>query len=175
MDNIRDLSVEIFKYSLFPSEKIKSDYLTEIPEKEKQEKAFYITCEFIYLFLHLTSRELFNFDSIKRSELIEELTLLTVTSAIKTFFDNLPKDIEDDMITEFYKNLQMAELEYSSCKEFLTKDQPFSDTAIFSRFGKTISKLADKPDNVEIIMVSMELALHSWVEKIKEQVNKLKV
>jgi hypothetical protein len=169
---IAELSKVIFGNSLFCAEELK-DGLNCLREKDKQERWMYVLFEFIYFFMHMLDRAVYGeVGDDERKRLLDELGLAVVNPTVETIFGDWPQSLKEGIRSEFYQHLNDAELEYSSCKELLTKDNPFSDKALFSKLAKNVAELAGRPNNPETIMQVIELAIGCWKKMHLEELVK---
>ena len=89
-------------------------------DKTRQEKKVYLFYEFVYFFMHMTMR--YAFGQLSESQIRKLqgfLGPLIAGTAIDSFFLHWPEDLKDKMRSEFYNNLNNAELEYGTSKELL--------------------------------------------------------
>jgi hypothetical protein len=165
--NDRDMmgiSQAIFEKSVLAGEVLRVD-ISYPTEAEKNMMWSFIVFEYIYLFLHLVNRELF-YSKLRdrRTDIMHNLGTFTVDISIKTMYEKLPPDREREARNDFIDRAQIVELDYGACKELLSKDEPFSDKAVFSRFGKEILKRANTPEDTTVMLKVMDLAMNSWIE-----------
>ena len=57
-------------------------------------------------------------------------------------------------------------MEYSSCKELLTKDINFEGTSLLSKLGITVADVSGNPMNHDVIMLVIDTAMQS-IKKMK--------
>jgi len=159
---IGELSNVIFKTSIECAEALKN-YLNFSTEKEKQEKWVYVLFEFIYFFMHMTNRLSFSkLGNEQRIKLQGELAPVVIDPTIKSLFDHWPKNLKEGIKNEFYEKLNDAEIEYSDCKELLSKDNPFSDNALFSKLAKNVAELSGHSNNPEMLIQIITLSVDAW-------------
>ena len=161
---IGELSTAIFKSSLGCAEALKN-YLNDSTEKERQEKWVYVLFEFIYFFMHMTNRIAFGkLGDERRIKLQGQLAPLIIDSTIKSLFGHWPQKLKQGIKNEFYEKLNDAEIEYSGCKEFLPKDNPFSDKALFSKLAKNVAELFGHTNNPEMLIQIITQSVDAWKE-----------
>ncbi len=132
--------------------------------------------EFLYFYSHLAMRYAHStLGQKKRAILQKKLGPLIVEPIVTAYFDHWPEDKKRDIEIDFYNNLNDAELEYSSCKELLTKDINFEGTSLLSKLGITIADVSGNPMNHDIIMLAMNTAMQSMKKmKLEESMKSLK-
>ncbi|GBE17338.1 hypothetical protein BMS3Abin15_01180 [bacterium BMS3Abin15] len=123
--------------------------------------------EFLYFYSHLAMRYAHSIlGQKKRTILQKKLGPLIVEPIVTAYFDHWPEDKKRGIEIDFYKNLNDAELEYSSCKELLTKDINFEGTSLLSKLGITVADVSGNPMNHDVIMVVIDTAMQS-IKKMK--------
>jgi hypothetical protein len=93
---------------------------------EKSQETSYkwveVLYEFAWFFMHLTSRVIFSRNGLgeeKGTMLQNRLAALIVGPTVDAVFGHVPKDLKERMKTEFFENLNRAEVEYSNCGELV--------------------------------------------------------
>jgi len=159
---VLELSDVIFESSLACAEALRND-LNGSTKKERQEKWIYVLFEFICFFMHMTNRIAFGkLGNKRRIKLQGKLAPLIIDSTIESLFGHWPKKLKERIKSDFYEKLNNAEVEYSNCKELLTKDKPFSDTSLFSKLSKNVAELSGHPDNPAMIILIITLSVDIW-------------
>jgi hypothetical protein len=118
-------------------------------DKEKQLAEIYVFYEFIYFFMHLTMR------SALAQQLTEQqigkmqsyLVPVISSTAVDSFCAHWHEDLKEKMRSEFITKLNNAELEYSTCKEFLSTDFPFTGNSLFARLARSVADLSGNSMN----------------------------
>lgn len=156
---ILKLSNKIFENSLLCAESLKPNLEEKFGKDNKEFYSKYILVlfEFMYFFLHLTSRSAFSqLGPEKRNKLTGELVPLMIadtTRTLQALFGHWPKNLKDRIERDFYNNLNNAEMEYGSCKELLLK--PEDDTPLFEKMKsgkKSKSMVGQLIDNLSQII-----------------------
>ena len=126
--------------------------------------------------MHLTSRSAFSILGDEgRTKLAKELSPLIVFSIIEGFFGHWPQNFKDGIRHDFYEKLNNAELEYGSCKEFLSKDNPFTGDALLNKLALNVAELAGRPMDQEVIVKVISVASESFAEmKLNQMMNDIK-
>ncbi|MBU6431432.1 MAG: hypothetical protein KGJ58_04650 [Patescibacteria group bacterium] len=142
-----------------------SGYLDASQIEKKKSITSIIGFEFMYLFLHLISREFYSWygKDFRKNELTK-LSPIVISPTIETLYGNQSQEVKAKMINVFYDDLNTRELEYGICKELLIKNQEFSGNAVLTLFAKKIAVIMESVSNPEIITRSIELAISSWTQ-----------
>lgn len=116
---ISNLALSILQGSFSCGEALKP-YLST-PTQAENDALYVMVCyEFIYFFLHLMNRfALSILGNDGRIKLQNEIAPLIVMPAISGFFEHWPEDKKEEMIDNFYDELNDAELDYSLCREIM--------------------------------------------------------
>jgi hypothetical protein len=150
------LGRKVFEKSLLCAESLRPDLEQKFGKdsKEFRSKYFPVLFEFVYFFLHLTSRSAFaQLGHEKRKKLQDVLGPPAVDAMIETYFGHWPKNLKDGIERDFYNNLNNAEMEYGSCKALLLK--PEDDTPILEKIesgAKSKSVVGQLTDNLSQII-----------------------
>lgn len=159
---IRNLS-DLIIIGSFECTKSIDDIIDYPTDKEKTEKRTYALFEFTYFFMHMINRlALSVLGPEKRIKLQEILGPMVIDSTLKSYFDHWPQEYKIEINNEFYDKLNDAETEYSSCDELISRNNPFSDAALFSKLAKNIAGLLGHPNNPELIMKVIESSVKVW-------------
>src|SRR5438128_242275 len=113
-------------------------------EKEIDAQSVHVCFEFLYFYLHMTMRTGYSHDlgPERARRLKAELGPLVLLPLIDTFFGHWPKDLQNNMVAQFYQKINDAELEYSTCTEllyteFISEDKnPITGNALFSKLAR---------------------------------------
>lgn len=160
--NTKQIYLAIVDSSISSAEKIRS-HINYENEKEKADLYVYIIFEFIYLLIHLTSREFFKkYGDERRKVEINKIGGIIINTMVKTMFKNLSENFQDKMYKNILNKLNDFEIQYSKCTQIINTDVPLSDNAVVSLFGKHISNLTNNPKDLTITLESMSLAMEAW-------------
>jgi hypothetical protein len=96
-----------------------NEYLGE--DRVDQGKELLIFEEFIYFFLHNFARLTNTIEIKKRNSILDEVALWTVYSYVERIWKPLLDDQKDKVVTLMYESLNERELQYSKCKELVSK------------------------------------------------------
>src|SRR6266566_6578755 len=109
--------------------------------------------EFLYFFMHMTMRHA---SSRLREDQIQRLQgflgPLLSSTAVDSFFHHWPEDLKEKMRSEFYSKLNDAEVEYSKCKELLSKSSPLTGSSLFSQLARNVAELSGDASNPAILV-----------------------
>jgi hypothetical protein len=164
---VGELSRRIVLASLKDAEALKSDIHAK-DEKDCTKRWFAVVCEFLYFFMHLTSRFAYReFGHERRCKIQDQLYPLIIRPTIESIFGDWPQNLKDGMESEFIENLGRAEIEYGECKQLLNRANPLVQDALFSKFAGNVCELmgADKTDTAAYagtFMKVLELATDSF-------------
>ncbi len=165
-NKIIDLAKTLFENAFVSSEKLKPHFNPNSDE-DKLTISIYVCFEFLYFYSHLAMRYTHSIlEQKKRTILQKNLGPLIVEPVVTAYFDHWPEDKKKGIENDFYKNLNDAELEYSSCKELLTKDINFKGTSLLSKLGITVADVSGNPMNHDVIMLVIDTAMQS-INKMK--------
>jgi hypothetical protein len=164
---VRDLARRIVLAALRDAEALKSTIHAK-DEKDCTKRWFAVVCEFLYFFMHMTSRFAYReFGHERRCKIQDQLYPLIIRPTIEAIFEHWPQNLKDGMESEFIENLGRAEIEYGECKQLLNRDNPLAQDALFSKFaGNVCEQLgAEKTDTAayaRTFMRVLELATNSF-------------
>ncbi|MFY9530538.1 MAG: hypothetical protein WAR24_16665 [Candidatus Acidiferrales bacterium] len=115
---LSNLSLAIVKASMNCRDGIK-DFIETPAEKERQQAEILAFFEFIYFFMHLSMREAFaRMSEAEIKHLQEQLGPVIASTTIRSYFDHWPDNLKRRMTSDFYENLNRAEIEYAECSRF---------------------------------------------------------
>ncbi len=138
---LAEIGMAIVKASDYCFKEMKP-FIDDTDEKRKQEREIYVFYEFIYFFMHMTMRYAFGrLSEPQITKLQGFLGPIIVGTAIDSFFFHWPEDLKGKMRSEFYEKLNNAEIEYSSSKELLSKDKPFTGDSLISKLSRNVTQL----------------------------------
>lgn len=134
-------------------------------DKEKQEAEIWVFYEFIYFYMHLTMRVAFSLLNPDQLDKLQEyLGPLISSTAIDSFFAHWPDDLKEKMTSEFYEKLNTAEIDYSTSKDFLSRENPFTGDSLFSKLARNVAELSGNQMNPAIIMSIMAHSVEAYTE-----------
>ncbi len=174
-NKIVDLAKTLFENAFVSGETLKPHFNPNSKEDEIT-LPIYVCFEFLYFYSHLAMRYAHSIlGEKKRTILQKNLGPLIVEPVVTAYFDHWPEDKKKGIENEFSKNLNDAELEYSSCKELLTKDINFAGTSLLSKLGITVADVSRNPMNQDIIMLVIDTAIQSINKmKLENSIKRLK-
>ena len=123
--------------------------------------------------MHMANRIAFGkLGNERRIKLQDELAPLIIDPTIKSLFGHWPQKSKERIKSDFCEKLNDTEIEYSDCKELLSKDNPFSDKALFSKLAKNVAELSGHPNNPEMLIQIITLSVNAWKNmKLEELVD----
>lgn len=130
--------------------------------------------EFLFFFCHLAMRSaLSQLGNDKRTKLQKLIGPILSTSTTEAWVGHWPEDLKERIKTDFFNNINVAELDYSECKGgLLVKDQPFSKDGLFSRLAINIAQLSGYENNPGIILQCESVAVKNFGEmKLDKLIN----
>jgi hypothetical protein len=134
------LAEKITRASLTVAESLKP-YIRAPDDKTRMLCWWSVTCEFLYLFMHVANRFAFkHLGHAKRCKFQNEIYPLIARPVIEVIFGHWPSHLKDGMESEFRENLNNAEMEYGTCTYF-DSDDPFSQTDLFPKFASHVCEL----------------------------------
>jgi hypothetical protein len=161
--------------SLSDSEEMRS-FIKNRNETEKGGYVTYIQFEFIFLFIHLISREYLNkFDLEKRDVLIDKIAITLFNTYVHVKMPTATEDQKEVLKQGIFTNLNNAESQYGECKEILSKENPLADSAVISLFSKKIANICNGKageDNLDLILRIISITSSSWLKIKNLTVNK---
>jgi hypothetical protein len=135
-------------------------HLDDATERERTERWIYVAFEFTYFFMHLTDRTAHAFLSPStRDALVDQLGPSIVTPLVRTLFGHWPKESQRDITSEFYERVNEAQMDYSACKEVLSKDV-YTGDALVSKLARKVAELAGHPMNPVTMTLVMEACVN---------------
>lgn len=132
--------------------------------KLNNELVVYIQYEFVFLYIHLTSRELLDkYGDNKRGETIDEISNNIVNSSISVMYANSSDTDKERIKNRMVDILNEAEIRYGTCKKMVDRENPFSEDSVFGKFGKYILFLIGKESDLDIMLKIIEVAISRWL------------
>jgi hypothetical protein len=150
---IAELSHAILATSLHCTEALKPVIRERFGEKSQDTsyKWVEVLYEFTWFFMHLTNRVIFSRNGLgeeKGTMLQNRLAALIVSPTVDAVFGHAPKDLKERMKTEFFENLNRAEVEYSNCDGLVGGSEERSTAEVIAT-GLTRRGLVDQlADNI---------------------------
>lgn len=120
-------------------------------KKEQEEIEMLTFYECLYFFMHLTVRTAYNlrFSSAQIESLQGYLGPIIASTAVDTFFVHWPQDLKDGIYNDFFKNMNDAEIEYTTCDKLFNEDNPCDPKALISKLASNSKKLIGIPDIID--------------------------
>ena len=166
---IRDIGLAIITASNNCAKEIQP-FISAKNDKQKQETAIYIFNEFIYFFVHMTMRSSFSILSDQQMQKLQKLLgPLIIEVAIDTYFIHWPEDLKSKMSSEFYENLNDAELEYSKSRELFSKDNPLTSDSLFSKLARNVTELSGSSTNPLTMTYGISVSIKEFKEMKLDQ------
>ena len=169
---IAELALAIFRGSLSCVSALKRD-LNYPKGAEEKERCADVSLEFIYFYVYMAGKVVLSqFGDEKKGKIYDQLSPLIVHLSIDPICGNWALHLKIGTRNEFYEKLNQKESEYSSCKELISEDKPFTGSALFPTLGRKIAGFYGYPNDPETIMAVIELAKQTWkvilLEKLVE-------
>ena len=164
MESFKKISLAIIKASHNCKEEI-SSMLHMSDEKEKTEIEIHIFYEFIYFFMHMSLRASFarlTEEQIKKMQ--NFLGPIISSTAVDSFFQHWPNDLKEKIQSEFYENLNDAEIEYSTCKELFSEEKLLTGNSLFSKLAQNISNLIEDNNNPAILTAVLNVSMREFTD-----------
>lgn len=120
----------------------------------------YITYEFIFLYLHLISREQFAKD--KNYKFVDGIASDIINASIHSMYKNSSSDKKEIRRLGMLRNLNEAEQTYGACTKLIDTEVPFSDSAVFSVFGKRILNILNRNNEAILMTKIMGISMTGW-------------
>ncbi|HEX7411282.1 MAG TPA: hypothetical protein VF298_03995, partial [Bacteroidales bacterium] len=133
----------------------------DIPnDKEGQLHHVLIYYEFIYFFMHMTNRVAFSeMNTLQHRKLQDFIGPIIASTAIETFSSHWPDELKSRMISEFYENLNTAELQYSESKELWSEGKPFSGNSLFLMLARNVTRETANNENPVTLMTVLNVSV----------------
>jgi hypothetical protein len=157
---LAQLSLAIVKAADACSKALKSS-VAEQDQPKKQEREIYLFYEFIYFFMHLTMRSAFaHLSEPQIMKLQKFLAPVIAGAAIDSFFLDCPVDLKRKMRSEFYQNLNNAELEYATSKELIPKSfRPITGNSLIEKLARNVTQIVADNTDIAIMMAVIEVSM----------------
>lgn len=162
-DAIGDLALAIGRAAFNCGEAMKP-YVHFDSEDKITEQWIYVCFEFMYFFAHMTDRVAFaKLGQERREKLMATLGPLIAGPAIKAFFGHWPDELKAKMLADFYQKMNDAQQEYSTCQEFISKDNPVGGNALISQLARNVLELCgDSPTDMAALLIPYAVAIEGW-------------
>jgi hypothetical protein len=156
----KKIVTEIFIKSSDSAKEIKESI--DVLSSMKEDIEVYITFEFIFLFIHLISRELLKKFPDKRTEILNDIANTIIDTYIHVRAGSLSESERKSLRFGMCQKLEEAEEKYSKCTSVLDTENPLSDNGVFSLFAKNIATITNNEKSLNFVLTVTELALQSW-------------
>lgn len=143
--SVNKLAKTILNAANYCAESLKKELKSNLyDKKERDEKYIHIYFEFIYFFMHLTNRIVFNIaGNDVRSRFTAYFGNFMAELSIESIIGHWPQELKDKIRDSFFENLNDAELEYSTSKSLLwNKDNPLDGIIGDSLLAKLTRNIA---------------------------------
>jgi len=169
---LADIGIAIVKASNYCLKGMKP-FMNDTDKKRKQEREIYVFYEFIYFFMHMTMRYAFGrLSKPQIAKLQGFLGPIIVGASIDSFFIHWPEDLKGKMRSEFYEKLNDAEIEYSSSKELLSKDKPFTGDSLTSKLARNVTQLIGDSMNPVTMIAVVNVSVRALIDaKLDQLIN----
>lgn len=137
---------------LFPPEKT---------QRETVECEMYVFYEFLYFFLHMTNRSAHSehFTSDQIDKLQQAVYPLIIDVAIDSFMLQWPEKQKAYFRNQFYDNVTLAEMEYSTSTELLSKDfKPLTSHSLLAKLARNVAAKMHSGYNPEVLFQATGIA-----------------
>ncbi len=113
---------------------------------------YFIFCEFVYCFFHLADRfAARSLGNEEKSEVMEPLGLLLGKLSIETYCGHMPKDLQAQMETEFFKTLNVSQRDYRPCKVIMSEEPPLSKDGVTDLLGYKVERLIASNNVLDVV------------------------
>jgi hypothetical protein len=120
--------------------------------------------EFVFFFAHLAIRNaFFNLGEDKITKLQNKLGPILATFTTEAWFGHWPSKFKKGIESDFYNNINVAEMEYSKCNEYFPKNGEGAKDTLFWEFSKNIAELSGHENNMRIIIMCSHIAAQKWL------------
>jgi hypothetical protein len=128
---------------------------------EQQTLVFY---EFLYFFIHVTMRGAVahGLTEMQISKVQDFLGPLLSHTAVDTFCRHWPLQLKERMAHEFLEKVNDAEADYSQCRAFMLKDQPFAKESLTGKLSHNVAELWGSPYNPAVMMAATTSAVKAY-------------
>jgi len=135
-------------------------------ENSRAVKEVFVWHECVYLFVHLTFRSAHSHLNEKQIKRLEEYFLpLVASTTVDAYCAHWGEDRKAGLISEFYSNLNNAEIDYAASKELIATDnKDFTGDSLLSKFGRNVAEAAGSPMNPAVILAAIGLAAKAYAE-----------
>ena len=148
-DPLGEITFAIGRASLSCLESL-DPHLESLTDKKKVEARFLITFEFMYFFAHMVNRTAFSIlGPERRDKLLNQMGPLVAPPIIDAFSHHWPSELKARMVEEFCEKMDIAEIEYSSCKANF--DKRITGDGLFDRLALNVAELAGRPKDLAIV------------------------
>ena len=134
----------------------------------------FVFYEFLYFFLHLTMREAFElrFEPAKVEKLRAYLGPPMAAVVVDSFCGHWPEDRKSKLRSDFFDDLNAAEIEYAKCEPVLmSRDAPLTGNTLLAKLARRVAELAGHPHNPETMIVALSAAVDAIGEaRLNERV-----
>ncbi len=164
MRPLGNIGMAIIKASDYCSTEMKA-FIDDDNNTRRQEKEVYLLYEFVYFFMHMTMRYAFGrLSEPQIGKLQGSLGPIIVGTAIDSFFLHWPEDLKEKMRSEFYENLNNAELEYGTSKELLSKDEPFTGESLISKLARNVTEAIGDNMNPATMTTVVSVTINALID-----------
>lgn len=141
--------------------------LSGCSEAGEKNKMTHLLFEFLFFFLHLTERVVYNkVDNNLRGNLIDTMTAVLFNHTLKFHLKGGSQETEVRLEKFFYKKAYEASLDYANCVVPLSEENPFSsDKALFSKLAIRVSMVLGGGNRNPVMLQNIVMiSLGMWDE-----------
>lgn len=120
----------------------------------------YIIYEFIFLYLHLISREQFTKD--KNYKFVDDIASNIINASIHSMYKDSSSEKKEIRRLGMFRNLNESEQTYGACTKLIDTEVPFSDSAVFSVFSKRILNILNRNNEAILMTKLMTISMTGW-------------
>ncbi len=134
-------------------EKMKPFFLPAKTDVEADMTELSVFHEFLYFFIHMSNRAAFSegFSEQERRAFLQTLFPGLIATVIDLFTDDWPEEIQAKIRSETYDNITSAEIEYSTSKDIISKEKPFTGDSLLAKLSRSVAAKMHKDYNPEVL------------------------
>jgi hypothetical protein len=129
-------------------------------EKDENTRAYRVFCEFLFGFLHISSRLAVGTYGAteKTTRILAPLAPLVASAHVEAYFGHLPADQKKNIERAFLVNLGDAQKSYATCKALMVEGKPYSREAVTGLLVLRVTGIAGDPTDVADLLVADDMA-----------------
>jgi hypothetical protein len=133
-----------------------------LTDQENKTRWTLVYNEFLFFYLHFFNRTaLSEIGEAKTVELQNLIGPVVVDAVVETFYREWSHDLICGLKSEYYNNINNAEMEYSQCNCIIDENNPFSHKSLLIQLSRRVTHLCSTPTDKKLIWLVIETSFNA--------------